>query len=237
MTDDLIRKVQLKILKAFSDKPGTFALSGGTALEIFYLKHRFSRDLDFFSRVYDTNEIDELISRFSRVINKKIKLVNEYFTPAKARARFYATEVGGTKLPLKIDFIEDVFQKKPKIRIFDKISVYDAKDIYLQKIIAIIGTRLMPNHTGREIITGRKEARDIVDIYYLSKRISPIHVFLKSIDNIYQRGVIQWYRSYSRQELKLDVLDLNIYDKNFSVSEMISYIDDEIEKYIRGEIE
>ena len=46
--DKALRKVQLKILKVFSQFGETFALSDGSALELFYLKHRFSKDLDFF---------------------------------------------------------------------------------------------------------------------------------------------------------------------------------------------
>ena len=45
----LAREVQL--LKALSNRPERegFCLSGGTALAAFYLKHRRSRDLDFFA--------------------------------------------------------------------------------------------------------------------------------------------------------------------------------------------
>jgi predicted nucleotidyltransferase component of viral defense system len=47
--DKIIRQAQLEALRAFARTTKSFALSGGTALELFYLKHRFSRDLDFFS--------------------------------------------------------------------------------------------------------------------------------------------------------------------------------------------
>jgi len=47
-----------------------------------------------------------------------------------------------------------------------------------------------------------------------------------------QRGMVQWYRSYSRQELKVDLLELDIYEKKFDSSEMISYLDNEMKKFI-----
>lgn len=46
--DKELRKKQLSILKTFSACSEGFALAGGTALELFYLHHRFSADLDFF---------------------------------------------------------------------------------------------------------------------------------------------------------------------------------------------
>lgn len=43
-----IRKAQKKILGIFAKRTRSFALAGGTALELYYLYHRFSFDLDFF---------------------------------------------------------------------------------------------------------------------------------------------------------------------------------------------
>ena len=45
--DKKLRKAQLEILRIFSLRAGSFALAGGTALELYYLHHRFSVDLDF----------------------------------------------------------------------------------------------------------------------------------------------------------------------------------------------
>lgn len=230
--DKVIRDTQLKLLRTFSETSRTFALSGGTALELFYLKHRFSRDLDFFSAKYNFKEIDALVSKFNGVIVGDIKLENEFITPHRARVRFYTAKIKGTTLPLKIDFVEDVFFDKPSVKKFDKIPVYDVNNIYFQKIIALIGTHLIRDITGKEITTGRKEVRDVVDLYYLSKKVYPLHRFMKNLTREYQRGLVHWYRSYSRQEVKLGVLDLDIYDKNFDVLEMITYLDNELKKFI-----
>lgn len=233
--DKIIRDAQLKLLKTFSETCKTFALSGGTALELFYLKHRFSRDLDFFSAKYNLKEINTLVSKFNKVVVGNIKLESEFLAPQKAKVRFYTAKIKGTTLPLKIDFIEDVFFDKPNIKKFDKIPVYDVNDIYFQKIVALLGTHLVKDNTGREIITGRKEVRDVVDIYYLSKKVLPLHRFMKNLTREYQRGLVHWHRSYSRQEVKLGVLDLDIYDKDVNVSEMIIYLDNELKKFI-GEV-
>jgi predicted nucleotidyltransferase component of viral defense system len=235
--DTIIREAQLKLLRTFAKESKTFALAGGTALELFYLRHRFSRDLDFFSPKYDLKEIDSMISKFEKTIEEPIKLENEFFTPDRAKVRFYVAKIKGTKTPVKIDFVEDVFFHKPTIKRFGGIPVYDVEEIYFQKIMALVGTRLVLDEVGREISTGRRAIRDVVDIYYLSKEVEALHKFMKKLSHQYQRGIIHWYRTYSRQETKLGVLDLEIYDKNFDVSGMIRYLDEEIEKFMHEVIE
>jgi len=106
------------------------------------------------------------------------------------------------------------------------------KNIYFQKIIALVGTDLVRDRIGREIATGRGEVRDIIDIYYLSKKVCPLHKFMKNLVREHQRGIVHWYRSYSRQEVKLGVFDLDIYDKYFDVSKMITYLDKEIREFM-----
>ena len=231
--DRKIREAQLKLLEVFPSMSRTFALSGGTALELFYLKHRFSKDLDFFSPGYNSAEIDKLATGFSKCLGKKLKLENELVIEGKARVRFYTVNIKGAKLPLKIDFLEDVVFKKPVIRKFNSIPVYDVKNIYHQKILILIGTKLGMDETGREVITGRKEARDIVDVYYLSKKIYPLHKFIKKLPHYYKRGLIYWYRTYSRYDFKVEVLDLDIYDKEFNASDVIKHFDLEIKKIIK----
>lgn len=230
-----LRETQLKVLKAFVRATKTFALSGGTALELFYLKHRFSRDLDFFSSAYSKKEIDDIISKLSKSIDGKIRLESEFVTPGHANVRFYSLNTKGAELPLKIDFIEDVLFPKPSIRKFENIPVYDEKNIYFQKIITLTGTHLIMGETGRELITGRREARDMVDVYYLSKKVEPLHRFIQKLKKQYQRGLVHWYRSYSRHEVKLGVLDLDLYDNEFDALEMIRYLDAEIKKFV-GEV-
>lgn len=232
--DPIIRKAQQELLKVFSKSSRTFALSGGTALELYYLHHRFSRDLDFFSPDYSVGEIESLVSEFKQKTGQKVILENEFTAKGRAKVRFYSLAIKGTKLSLKIDFIEDVIFEKPRLRRFDGVPVYDVKQIYFQKVIALTGIYLGRDDTGREIITGRRTARDVFDIYILSKRISPLHIFFKKLPRPQQRGIIQWYHSFSRQELKMELLDFEIHDKKFDASKMLKYIDSEIKKIMGG---
>ena len=117
----------------------------------------------------------------------------------------------------------------------------DFKDFDFQKhskkIIAIAGTQPEFDAIGRFVMEGRREVRDVYDIYMLSKKVKPLHIFLKGISSVVQRGMVHWYRRFSRQELKLALLDLDIYDKRFNASKMIVYLDSEIKKFIRQVIE
>lgn len=234
--DKKIRKAQKDVLKIFSRHAKNFALSGGTALEIYYLKHRFSVDLDFFSPGYNIKEIDLLVKEFEKDLKTKIKFEHELKQADKARVRFYSMPVDGALRPLKIDFVEDVIFQEPHIENFEGVRVYAADNIYLQKLIAVTGTRPAVDEIGREILRGRVEARDAFDIYMLSNKIEPLSVFLKRSPGHIQRGMVQWYRRFSRMDLKLALLDLDIYSDKFDPKEMIMYLEKEIEKFIREEV-
>lgn len=228
-----LRKAQKLILKIFSVQAKDFALAGGTAIELYYLHHRFSADLDFFSRKYNLLEIDSLIAAFKKSAYKKIQLESEFVASSRAKVRFYTMAVKGSSRPLKIDFVEDVLFDKPVIRKIKGVRVYSIENLYLQKIIAISGINAEVDETGREITEGRKEARDVFDMYMLSKEIQPLHLFLKNTPSQYQRGIIHWFRTFSRQELKLALMDLDIYDTEFDSREMIVYLEDEVKLFIK----
>ncbi|MDP3732513.1 MAG: nucleotidyl transferase AbiEii/AbiGii toxin family protein [Candidatus Omnitrophota bacterium] len=235
--DVQIRKAQEKVLKELSKKQWNFALAGGTALELFYLHHRFSADLDFFSPAYVLKEIDEIISELAKSLRVKIKLEAEFVASRKARVRFYYMPVKAAQRPLKIDFVEDVLFSFPRIEIVNGIRLYSVENIYLQKISAITGAGLEKDAIGRDFTEGRREARDIFDIYMLSKKICALHIFLRKQPSHMQRGMVHWYQTYSRQDTKLALLDMDIYDKNFDSKDMITYLDGEIKKFIEQVLE
>jgi predicted nucleotidyltransferase component of viral defense system len=231
--DKQIRKTQEHILKVFSQEAKDFALAGGTALELYYLHHRFSADLDFFSRQYNLSEINNLISAFKKHVNKKIKLESEFIAPGRAHVRFYTIPVKGTRRPLKIDFIQDILFDRPTIKKINGLRIYSVENLYFQKIATISGIQPQIDQIGRQITEGRREARDAFDVYMLSKEIQPLHIFLKKVPSQFQRGIVHWFRTFSRQELKLSLMDVDIYDKEFDSKQMIVYLENEIKQFIR----
>lgn len=228
-----LREAQELALKVFSEKAKDFALAGGTALELYYLHHRFSADLDFFSREYNTLEINSVVEAFKKQVNKKIKLEAEFIANGRAKVKFYTMPVKGSSRPLKVDFVQEVIIDKPKIRKIKGLRVYSAENLYLHKISAISGTQAQIDEVGRQITEGRNEARDAFDVFMLSKKIQPLHLFLRSAPSIFQRGMVHWFRTFSRQELKLSLMDLDIYDKKFDSREMIVHLESEIKQFIK----
>lgn len=236
--DQKIREAQKKILEVFSANAKNFALAGGTALELYYLDHRFSADLDFFSTRYGLSEVESLVSVFGKSLGKKLKLEAEFLASGKAKVRFYTIRIRNSDRPLKIDFIEDVLFSRPTVKKFGSVPVYSVDNIYIQKIAAVSGVPQGTDEVGRELRIGRREeARDAFDIYVLSKKIQPLHIFLKKIPQYLQRGIVHWYRSFSRQELKLSLLDLDIYDRKFDSKQMIIYLENEIKKFTKDAVE
>jgi len=228
-----MKKLQKEFLKVFAKAADNFALTGGTALEIYYLHHRFSVDLDFFSPKYDVKEASRIIAAFKKIGKCKIKLENEFVLASHAKVRFYHVENKELGRPLKIDFVEDVIFDQPRIERFEGVPVYSVKNIYIQKISTITGTREKIDDAGRQFMQGRREARDAFDIYMLSKKIKPLHIFLKSLSSPMQRGMAHWYQTFSRQDLKMGLLDLDIYDKKFDSRGMIVYLENEMKKFTK----
>src|SRR3989338_10056851 len=99
--DKNIRSAQKEVLRVFAKKAKVFALTGGTALELYYLKHRFSADLDFFSPRYKIKEIEEIVGEFKAYCRARVKLENEFIAASHAKVRFYSVAFKGLDGPIK----------------------------------------------------------------------------------------------------------------------------------------
>ncbi|MEA3359139.1 MAG: nucleotidyl transferase AbiEii/AbiGii toxin family protein [Thermodesulfobacteriota bacterium] len=127
----------------------TFYLTGGTALGRYYLKHRYSDDLDLFvNRENNFKQlankiISELQNHFSEV---EIVLLSEDF------ARIF---VHNEEYPLKIEFVNDVLFHSGGIQsanFFHRIDSWE--NILSNKICSL----------------SRDEAKDIADLIFLSMK-------------------------------------------------------------------
>lgn len=136
-----------------------FFLTGGTALAEFYLRHRISQDLDFFTidqrLSFDivNAEVLKLANRLSLTIDKQIA------SPAFNQYIFHQKEK-----TLKIDVVKDVpihFGKTKRVR---EVIIDSLENIAVGKLLALFG---------------RADAKDFVDLYFLlkEKRISFQKIF------------------------------------------------------------
>jgi len=150
--EKIITPEQEKVLNLFSKEDyliRKFYFTGGTPLATFYLFHRISEDLDFFSE----QEIHlPSIERFIGKIKKKLKLVNVDYRKFLGLHSFYL--FFGKEKFLKVDFNYYPFPRIEKGLKYKRISVDSLYDIAVNKI-----------HT----ISMKARARDFIDIYFVIK--------------------------------------------------------------------
>lgn len=144
---------QSEILKAVAKEDyfsKRFYLAGGTALSEFYLKHRLSEDLDFFTEKQEVNPI--FVLRFFQNNLKKFnidkidtKQVMGLFT---LFLKFNDGEV------LKVDFNYYPFPRIERGAKFGNLEIESIHDIGIDKVHTIV---LKPR------------ARDFIDLYFIIK--------------------------------------------------------------------
>lgn len=144
---DTLYPLQDKVLKIIDNLETPFYLTGGTALSRCYLHHRYSDDLDFFVN----NELNflKIVEKILISLNKELKV-----KVAIKSESYISIMINGQ---LKVDFVNDATYKYGKLekqRIYSKID--NLKNILSNKLSALIS---------------RNEAKDVVDILMISKKI------------------------------------------------------------------
>lgn len=146
---DFQRKALVRFLNSQLSKK--FYLAGGTALAEFYLKHRKSEDLDFFTQEeLDIGEIKEFSSGLEKIIPlQKIEYLHRFglytfFLYPKNEVVKY-----------KIDFGQYPFEPIEPLKNFGGLSVESFYDIAVDKA-----------HT----ISIRPRSRDFVDLFFILQK-------------------------------------------------------------------
>ena len=156
MAKDILTPRQKKFLPLLSkNKPisKNFYLTGGTALSAYYLKHRYSEDLDFFSE----REVDILsINVFLKEIKTAIGIKKTDFQQSFNRNLFF--------LHTESEILKIEFTYFP----FHQIELPDKKDgIYINSLIDIAVDKAFT-------IAQNPRARDFIDLYYILKNTKNI---------------------------------------------------------------
>ncbi len=151
MAKEILTPRQKKFLSLLSkNKPisKSFYLTGGTALAAYYLKHRYSEDLDFFSE----NEIDILsINVFLKEIRTTIGIKKIDFQQSFNRNLFF---LHTWKEVLKVEFTYFPFHQVESPDKKDGICVNSLTDIATDKTFTIVQN---------------PRARDFIDLYCILK--------------------------------------------------------------------
>ena len=198
-----------KILPFIKGKMDDFYLAGGTALSMFYYEHRESFDLDFFTKNFSKERILKIIENLEKDSGWQVELVSQQESEKLIRVAVYQVHINKEQ-QCKIDFVEDYIEILNPLKQVDGIDALSLEDIYLRKIYAIAGHVPTTTDIGREILTGgRQSAKDFYDLYCLSTITMPLSEFVsRHCPNAVKEGVIHWYRTYDRVDMKVDLLGL-----------------------------
>ncbi len=151
---DVLTPFQLNVLKVLSKEPllKDFYLTGGTALAAFYLQHRLSEDLDFFTETPGgIGRVPPLLKRITRQMKAKLVLGRRFET------LFECALVRKTGEKVEMDFALDMPGRlKPILRHKSwGLRVDNRTDIACNKLSALYE---------------RSEPKDFVDVYWIHKR-------------------------------------------------------------------
>ncbi|MEI8140716.1 MAG: nucleotidyl transferase AbiEii/AbiGii toxin family protein [bacterium] len=144
-----ITPLKREFLKAFFLREKRFFLTGGSALGLFYLQHRFSYDLDLFSTGHvDWIELDGTMHLCARAMSADLELLRN----APTFRRYRLVRADHSEI---IDIVVDVSpQVDSEKRWIGDVQVDTLHEIMLNKITTLIS---------------RCELKDIVDLFFLER--------------------------------------------------------------------
>jgi hypothetical protein len=158
----LLTPIQESFLALFASLPdqGQFYLTGGTALAEFYLGHRLSYDLDFFTGV------DGLVLPISYQVEGLASAHRLGIRVIRRLATYVEFTVEQGEAQLRVDLaLDSPFHFKPTQTSVDGVQVNSYVDLCVDKLLAYYG---------------RAEPRDAIDLYFILQR--------EQVDELLQRA-------------------------------------------------
>ncbi|MDI6591949.1 MAG: nucleotidyl transferase AbiEii/AbiGii toxin family protein [Patescibacteria group bacterium] len=153
MGKDLLTSKQFDFLELTAQKKEIikrFYLTGGSALAAFYLNHRISKDLDFFS---EKEEIPpKIVEAFLKKISSQLGIVKIERSQFLGLFSYYL--IYSDKESLKVDFNYYPFPRIEKGKIYKGLEIASIYDIAVDKL-----------HT----LFMKPRGRDYVDLYFILK--------------------------------------------------------------------
>lgn len=151
MEKKILTKKQEKIIQLIAETPElkNFYLSGGTALAGYYLHHRYSDDLDFFTeKKINSKILYKFIEKAKRALgSKEVKFEKLY-----DRYQFF---LKNGKDELKLEFALYPFHRLKKTKIIKNIKIDSFRDISANKLMAMLE---------------RFDPKDFVDLFFILKK-------------------------------------------------------------------
>lgn len=141
------QKTVIRLLSEKQDLNSFFYLSGGTALSEFYVRHRYSDDLDFFTG--EKNFPQFSVETFIEEIRNSIAAETSEYKRMHDRRIFFLKK-GGSEL--KLEFTYYPFEQIHPPQEQHGIRIDSLEDIAANKLMALLD---------------RIEAKDFVDLYFI----------------------------------------------------------------------
>lgn len=148
----ILSKNQRRVLDALTKEKNitdTFYLSGGTALAEYYLHHRYSEDLDFFSvEEFPIDGVTTVIKKVNEIVGARGMRYEQSFN-----RNLFFLEVGGEEI--KIEFTYFPFERIERSKTEGALSIDSLFDIAVNKLFTIYQ---------------KPRARDFIDLYCVLQR-------------------------------------------------------------------
>lgn len=203
----ILTNQQKKIIYQVAQDPflrKIFYFTGGTALSEFYLQHRLSNDLDFFTEnKFESEIIFGKVSKWAKELKFEIK--SSRFIEVVYRFEIFWPESNNT---FWLDFAYYPYPRLEKGKNFEGLEIDSLKDIAVNKLLSI---------------SQRNDIKDFVDLYFILK---------ENHFNIWE--LIYGVRRKFKQDIDIlllaeDLLKIEDFDylprmiKNLSLSEVKNY--------------
>ncbi len=166
---EILTPLQKSLLKTFSNHTlfRDFYLTGGTALSAFYLEHRYSEDLDFFTEVpQGVTRLIPVVEQISKEMNLKMVLGRRFET------LFECTLLSSQDEKIELDFALDMPGRLMPIKPGKALGVNldNELDIASNKLSALYD---------------RSEPKDFVDLFFITKKLFTFEELLKKAHQKY----------------------------------------------------
>jgi predicted nucleotidyltransferase component of viral defense system len=199
---EILTPLQKKLLNAVgkSDLKGDFYLTGGTALSAFYLKHRISEDLDFFTGTPKRVAIAlPSVKEIAEVLGLELEVVREFDTYIEV---VLSDESGAT---VRCDFAQD-----SPYRLAEPVFE-EEYGIYVDSLVDICCNKL-------SALFDRAEPKDFVDVFFLAKEYKPFAEMVNTAKKKHIGFDEYWLAVALGQAAKIEVLPSMV--KTLSLEEM-----------------
>jgi predicted nucleotidyltransferase component of viral defense system len=161
---EILTPLQKELLRVFAQEPlfKDFYLTGETTLSVFYLHHRFSEDLDFFTELpHGVVRIPPVIDKIANSMKLKMVMGRRFET------FFECTLANSMGDKVELDFALDLPGRLQPVRWNSGLNLHvdNEVDIGCNKLSALYD---------------RAESKDFVDLYFLNREKIPWEALLEN---------------------------------------------------------